>query len=264
MPAAGASARCWSAPSATQIRFRLPALGPRAGAGRAAGAGAPVAAGERIARGRSRLDQRSRRSRLRPTSVTEAAPADRQRGAPRRSQPGRVLSERDLQPPRLVTRGRAVQLVYARPGLQLRALGIAQADGALGELGAGGQPRQPAAAPGRGDRPRPGRARRHRAAAGDALSGEPRDDAAACARSLACSPLLALGGCANIFERLGAGRRGAGAQPDREPGRAAGLPAGDPADAGAGARDLPAPTRSGARARARSSRTSARAPSATW
>jgi flagella basal body P-ring formation protein FlgA len=45
-----------------------------------------------------------------------------------------VLSARDLQPPRLVRRGRAVELIYARPGLQLRALGIAQADGALGEL----------------------------------------------------------------------------------------------------------------------------------
>jgi flagella basal body P-ring formation protein FlgA len=33
-----------------------------------------------------------------------------------------------------VQRGRAVALIYARPGLQLRALGVAQADGALGEL----------------------------------------------------------------------------------------------------------------------------------
>ena len=48
--------------------------------------------------------------------------------------PGRVLSERDLQAPRLVARGRTVQLVYRRPGLELQALGIAQADGALGEL----------------------------------------------------------------------------------------------------------------------------------
>ena len=45
-----------------------------------------------------------------------------------------MLTARDLQAPRLVLRGRAVALVYARPGLQLRALGIAQADGALGEL----------------------------------------------------------------------------------------------------------------------------------
>jgi flagella basal body P-ring formation protein FlgA len=33
-----------------------------------------------------------------------------------------------------VARGRPVQLVYTRPGLQLRALGVAQADGALGEV----------------------------------------------------------------------------------------------------------------------------------
>jgi flagella basal body P-ring formation protein FlgA len=54
-----------------------------------------------------------------------------------------VLSEGDLQPPRLVMRGRSVALVYARPGLQLQALGIAQADGALGERVQGVNPDSP-------------------------------------------------------------------------------------------------------------------------
>ena len=39
-----------------------------------------------------------------------------------------------MQPLRLVQRGRVVELIYARPGLRLRAQGVAQADGALGEL----------------------------------------------------------------------------------------------------------------------------------
>ena len=47
---------------------------------------------------------------------------------------GRVLSERDLQAPRLVLRGRTVQLTYARPGLRLSVQGVAQSDGALGDL----------------------------------------------------------------------------------------------------------------------------------
>ena len=49
-------------------------------------------------------------------------------------QAGRVVSERDLQAPRLVLRGQTVRLTYAKPGLRLSALGIAQTDGALGDL----------------------------------------------------------------------------------------------------------------------------------
>ena len=72
-------------------------------------------------------------SRLRATSLTEARQLIGSE-ARRPLAPGRLLTERDLQPPRLVRRGRAVELLYARPGLQLRALGIAQADGTLGEV----------------------------------------------------------------------------------------------------------------------------------
>jgi flagella basal body P-ring formation protein FlgA len=53
--------------------------------------------------------------------------------ARRRLAPGRVLTERDLGPPYLVRRGRPVELIYARPGLYVTALGVAQEDGALGD-----------------------------------------------------------------------------------------------------------------------------------
>jgi flagellar basal body P-ring formation protein FlgA len=53
--------------------------------------------------------------------------------ARRRLRPGRVLTARDLGPPHLVRRGRPVELVYARPGLHVTALGLAQQDGALGD-----------------------------------------------------------------------------------------------------------------------------------
>jgi len=45
----------------------------------------------------------------------------------------RVLSGRDLGPPLLVRRGRPVELIYARPGLYVTALGVAQENGALGD-----------------------------------------------------------------------------------------------------------------------------------
>jgi flagella basal body P-ring formation protein FlgA len=53
--------------------------------------------------------------------------------ARRRLAAHRVLTERDLGPPLLVRRGRPVELIYARPGLYVTALGVAQEDGALGE-----------------------------------------------------------------------------------------------------------------------------------
>ncbi|MCC2662445.1 MAG: flagellar protein FlgA [Geminicoccaceae bacterium] len=114
-----------------QIRFRLPAQGRAQSLIELPVLSRPVAAGERIAA--ADLDWiRVAPSRLRPTSVTEAGQLIGSE-ARRALQPGRMLSERDLQPSRLVARGRAVQLVYHRPGLELQALGIAQGDGALGE-----------------------------------------------------------------------------------------------------------------------------------
>lgn len=53
--------------------------------------------------------------------------------ARRRLAAHRVLTERDLGPPLLVRRGHPVELIYARPGLYVTALGVAQEDGALGD-----------------------------------------------------------------------------------------------------------------------------------
>jgi flagellar basal body P-ring formation protein FlgA len=115
-----------------EIRFRLPAQGRAQGLIELPVLARSVAAGERIAA--ADLDWiRVAPDRLRPTSLTDAGQLVGSE-ARRALQPGRVLSERDLQPSRLVVRGRPVQLVYTRPGLQLRALGVAQADGALGEV----------------------------------------------------------------------------------------------------------------------------------
>lgn len=64
-------------------------------------------------------------------SLTEPGPIVGSQ-ARRRLAPGRVLSARDLGPPHLVRRGHPVELIYARPGLRVTALGVAQEDGALG------------------------------------------------------------------------------------------------------------------------------------
>ncbi len=53
--------------------------------------------------------------------------------ARRRLAPGRVLTSRDIGPPRLVRRGQPVRVVYADGGLQLTALGTARDDGGFGE-----------------------------------------------------------------------------------------------------------------------------------
>jgi flagellar basal body P-ring formation protein FlgA len=115
-----------------QVRFRLPALGRAHGLVELPVLARRLAAGEQIAA--ADLDWIAvPPSRLSPTTLTEA----RQLIGSEARRPlvaGRVLSARDLQPARLVQRGRPVELTYARPGLQLRALGVAQADGALGEL----------------------------------------------------------------------------------------------------------------------------------
>jgi flagella basal body P-ring formation protein FlgA len=115
-----------------EIRFRLPAQGRAQSLIELPVLARAVAAGERIAA--ADLDWISvPPSRLRPTSVTAAGQLIGSE-ARRPLQPGRVLSEHDLRPSRLVVRGRPVQLIYSRPGLELHALGVAQADGALGEL----------------------------------------------------------------------------------------------------------------------------------
>ena len=115
-----------------QVRFRLPAQGRAQSLIELPVLARPLSAGEPIAA--ADLDWiRVAPDRLRPSSITDAGQligSEARRALP----PGRVLSERDLQAPRLVARGRTVQLVYRRPGLELQARGIAQADGALGEL----------------------------------------------------------------------------------------------------------------------------------
>jgi len=90
----------------------------------------PLTRGERV--GAADLDWLTvRPSQLRPTSLTTA---EQLIGAEARRSlsPGRILSARDLGPPRLVRRGRSVRVIYVRPGLQLTALGTAQDDGTLG------------------------------------------------------------------------------------------------------------------------------------
>jgi flagella basal body P-ring formation protein FlgA len=115
-----------------QVRFRLPAQGRVQGRIELPVLARPVAAGEAIAAEDVEW-VRIAPDRLRPSTVTAAGQLVGSE-ARRALQAGRPLSERDLQPARLVARGRAVQLVYHRPGLELQALGIAQGDGALGAL----------------------------------------------------------------------------------------------------------------------------------
>jgi flagellar basal body P-ring formation protein FlgA len=114
------------------VRFRLPAVGRARGLVELPVLARRIAPGEQIVA--ADLDWiMVAPGRLRASSLTDASQVVGSE-ARRPLLPGRVLSARDLQPPRLVQRGRAVEMVYARPGLHLRALGIAQADGGLGEL----------------------------------------------------------------------------------------------------------------------------------
>ena len=115
-----------------QIRFRLPAEGRARELIEVPVLARPIAAGEVIADADVSWITAAP-DRVRASSVTAAAQlvgAEARRPLPA----GRVLSERDLQAPRLVLRGRTVQLTYARPGLRLSVLGVAQSDGALGDL----------------------------------------------------------------------------------------------------------------------------------
>jgi len=115
-----------------ELRFRLPAGGRLQSLIELPVLARPVLAGERIAA--ADLEWISvAPNRLRPTSLREAGQLIGSE-ARRPLQPGRVLSARDVQPFRLVVRGATVRLVYDGPGLELRALGIAQGDGGLGEL----------------------------------------------------------------------------------------------------------------------------------
>lgn len=72
-----------------------------------------------------------------PDSLSNISVTDEQRliGAEvrRRLAPGRILTTRDVGPPRLVLRGKPVRVVYAERGLKLTALGTARDDGAFGE-----------------------------------------------------------------------------------------------------------------------------------
>lgn len=53
--------------------------------------------------------------------------------ARRRLSPGRVLTNRDVGPPRLVLRGKPVRVVFAERGMTLTAIGTARDDGAFGD-----------------------------------------------------------------------------------------------------------------------------------
>lgn len=114
-----------------RTRFRLPTRGRAQSLIEAPVLVRPLAAGERIAAddvGWITIAP----NRIRPGAVIDAGQligAEARRALP----PGRLLTGRDLQTPRLVERGRPVRLIYARPGLRLTALGIAQADGGLGD-----------------------------------------------------------------------------------------------------------------------------------
>jgi flagella basal body P-ring formation protein FlgA len=53
--------------------------------------------------------------------------------AKRRLRPGKVITNRDVGPPRLVRRGQSVRVIYADGDLRLTTLGTARDDGAFGE-----------------------------------------------------------------------------------------------------------------------------------
>jgi flagella basal body P-ring formation protein FlgA len=112
-------------------RFRLPIFGRAEAVLRVPALRRPVAPDEVIAAADLAWIEVPPAS-LPPASLTAAAQVIGSQ-ARRRLGPGRVLTERDLGPPYLVRRGRPVELIYARPGLYVSALGVAQEDGALGD-----------------------------------------------------------------------------------------------------------------------------------
>ena len=112
-------------------RFRLPTHGRAVALVELPVLARPLAPGERVRA--ADLDWLTvRPNQLRATSLTTAEQLIGSE-ARRSLSPGRILSARDLGPPRLVRRGRSVRVVYARPGLQLSAIAVAQDDGALGD-----------------------------------------------------------------------------------------------------------------------------------
>jgi flagella basal body P-ring formation protein FlgA len=114
-----------------QTRFRLPARGRARALIALPVLARPLAEGERVG-AEDVAWIRVLPARIPPGSLT--APEQIVGAEARRNlEPRRALSERDLGPPRLVVRGQSVRLVYRQPGLRLTALGVAQADGALGE-----------------------------------------------------------------------------------------------------------------------------------
>jgi flagellar basal body P-ring formation protein FlgA len=115
-----------------ELRFRLPARGRIRELARLPVLARPLAAGERVAAG-DLSSMTLVAERIPPTALTEP---DQLIGAEARRHlaPGRIVHARDLAPARLVRRGRPVQLVYSRPGLHLSIQGLAQEDGAAGEV----------------------------------------------------------------------------------------------------------------------------------
>jgi|GEM_PF-2802643 len=72
-----------------------------------------------------------------PDALSDVSLADERQligaEARRRLTPGRILTSRDVGPPRLVLRGKPVRVIYSEHGLLLTALGTARDDGAFGE-----------------------------------------------------------------------------------------------------------------------------------
>ena len=112
-------------------RFRLPIVGRAEAVLRVPALRRPVAPDEMIGEADLTWIEVAPAS-LPPASITEAAQIVGSQ-ARRRLGAGRVLTERDLGPPYLVRRGHPVELIYARRGLHVTALGVAQEDGALGD-----------------------------------------------------------------------------------------------------------------------------------
>jgi flagellar basal body P-ring formation protein FlgA len=112
-------------------RFRLPILGRTQAVVRVPALRRAVAPDEMISEADLTWVEVAPAS-LPPASITEAAQIVGSQ-ARRRLGAGRALTERDLGPPYLVRRGHPVELIYARRGLYVTALGVAQEDGALGD-----------------------------------------------------------------------------------------------------------------------------------
>jgi flagella basal body P-ring formation protein FlgA len=130
-PAAGRFSGALVGTLAGRERFRLPILGRAQAVLRVPALRRAVAPDEMISEADLTWVEVAPAS-LPPASITEAAQIVGSQ-ARRRLGAGRVLSERDLGPPYLVRRGHPVELIYARRGLYVTALGVAQEDGALGD-----------------------------------------------------------------------------------------------------------------------------------